>query len=661
MKCRNCGHDNPEYSEVCENCAVSLRSEPQRDDDTPSWGFVDENKDIRFSFGGRNAAQNNNPADMNQNTDSDLDELERQFTCDVGDWNEVQRRPNASRQKNNRQNAAAAQRNDRTSSPNGAERANRSSAQNTQGAFAGDRLPWDNDSANARRQQPRTERQSNPDDEYDSDDFDDADAYDGRERGNKRTKKQRGKGRDSTDIQDDFDTARTSADYGAKRGRRDNSYDEFEDVNRRSDRRRGKGGASGLRIAIIVLAVVAVIAAGVLAYTLLNGSSIGGEKTNSVIVNPNNPDSYYITVYAKAGSVLVYEDSTGAQTEQQVPEKGYVTFNVASNRLRPITPIEGESCDIYPSVSLKNEDGTLTKLEIPRITLRVPTLNASFGTAEDITSDNGVIEIKGHVDLTQTDLQNNPPVVTINNETVQPAPDGSFAYTTKLDKGEYEIVGEIKLGGYMIMRRTFKATVSKQLTASDIISIPEEVDTRVLNVETSIELTGTVPAGAVLQVVPKDAECTVKDQPTVDENGNFRFSVNLPTAAKCYELQLTATLADGTVYTRPFFVERPPVFNEYVPTVWRGDYSEMSKPVHITDLRGFVIEGTVAEITYDDDYLVATFTLNDGHTISIEYHDHYSAARQHPIEAGKQYKLYGFSKGVDESGMLRMYIWFVSD
>ena len=171
MKCRNCGHDNPEYSEVCENCAVSLRSEPQRDDDTPSWGFVDENKDIRFSFGGRNAAQNNNPADMNQNTDSDLDELERQFTCDVGDWNEVQRRPNASRQNNNRQNAAAAQRNDRTSSPNGAERANRS-AQNAQGAFAGDRLPWDNDSANARRQQPRTERQSNPDDEYDSDDSD---------------------------------------------------------------------------------------------------------------------------------------------------------------------------------------------------------------------------------------------------------------------------------------------------------------------------------------------------------------------------------------------------------------------------------------------------------------------------------------------------------
>jgi len=66
--------------------------------------------------------------------------------------------------------------------------------------------------------------------------------------------------------------------------------------------------------------------------------------------------------------------------------------------------------------------------------------------------------------LTQTDLQNNLPVVTINNETVQPAPDGSFAYTIKLDKGEYEIVGEIKLGGYMIMRRTFKATVSKQLT-----------------------------------------------------------------------------------------------------------------------------------------------------------------------------------------------------
>ncbi len=660
MKCRNCGHDNPEYSEVCENCAVPLRSEPQCDDDTPSWGFVDENKDIRFSFGGRNAAQNNNSADMNQNTDSDLDELERQFSCDVDDWNEVQRRPNASRQNNNRQNAAGSLKNDRANSSSGAERANRS-AQNAQGAFAGDRLPWDNDSVNARRQQPRTERQSTPDDEYDSDDYGDADAYDGRERGNRRTKKQHRKGKDSADMQDDFNTDRTGDDHGAKRGRRDTSHDEFGDVNRKSGRRRGKGSASGLRIAVIALAVTAVIAAGLIAYTLLNDISIGGEKTNKVIVNPNNPDSYYITVYAKAGSILVYEDSTGAQTEQQVPEKGYVTFNVASDRLRPITPIEGESCDIYPSVSIKNEDGTLTKLEIPRITLRVPTLNASFETAEAITSDNGVIEIKGHVDLTQTDLQNNPPVVTINNETVQPAPDGSFTYTTKLDKGEYGIVGEIKLGGYMIMRRTFKVTVNKQLTASDIIAIPEEVDTRVLNVETSIEITGTVPAGAVLQVVPKDAECTVKDQPTVDENGNFRFSVNLPTAAKCYELQLTATLADGTVYTRPFFVERPPVFNEYVPTVWKGDYSEMSKPVHITDLRGFVIEGTVTEITYDDDYLVAMFALNDGHTISIEYHDHYPAARRHPLEAGKQYKLYGFSKGVNESGMLQMYIWFVND
>ena len=656
MKCRNCGHDNPEYSEVCENCAVPLRSEPQRDDDNPTWGYVGENKDVNFSFGRQNAEQSSGYRSVESDLGSDFDEIERQFTNGVGAWDDAPKRPAENRQRD-RSNAEGAQRVGRVNNAASADSAKRS-ANNSQGAFAGGRLPWDNADANARREQP--ERGRKPVREVrDADDFEDADAYDDREPVNKGANKKRAGATAAPVLHDDYDAEHSADERARKRSRRNDTRDEFEDVNRKNDRKRG--GASGLRAAVIVLAVMAVIAVGVLAYTLLNGNGIGADKTNSVIVNTNNPDSYYITVYSPAGSILVYEDSTGATTEQQVPEKGYVTFNVASNRLRPTTPIEGETCDIYPTVSVKNADGTLTKLEIPRITLKVPKLNASFETAEAITSDDGVIEIKGKVDLTQTDLQNNAPVVTVNGETVTPESDGSFAYTTKLDKGEYEIVGEIKLGGYMILRQTFKVTVNKQLTASDIISIPEEVETRVLNGETSIELTGTVPAGAVLQVVPKDAECTVKEQPTVDENGNFRFSVNLPTAAKCYELQLTATLADGTVYTRPFFVERPPVFNEYVPTVWKGDYSEMSKPIHITDLRGFVIDGTVAEITYDDDYLVATFTLNDGHTISIEYHDHYTAARANPLEVGKQYTLYGFSKGVNESGMLHMYIWFVKD
>lgn len=213
---------------------------------------------------------------MNQNTDSDLDELERQFTCDVGDWNEVQRRPNAGRQKNNRQNAAAAQRNDRTSSPNGAERRTAAArrihrAHSPVTDFRGITILQTHAGSSPARKGSQT-RMTNMIPMISMMRMHTM----GRECGNKRAKKQRGKGRDSTDMQDVSTLARTSADYGAKRGRRDNSYDEFEDVNRRSDRKRGKGGASGLRIAIIVLAVVAVIAAGVLAYTLLNGSSIGG-------------------------------------------------------------------------------------------------------------------------------------------------------------------------------------------------------------------------------------------------------------------------------------------------------------------------------------------------------------------------------------------------
>ena len=421
-------------------------------------------------------------------------------------------------------------------------------------------------------------------------------------------------------------------------------------------RKTKKRGSAGKVIAIILILLVIAALAAVVIFVLGKGIGTGQseEPKAEVSVNPNDPNMYYVTVRAPEGSTLVYEISNGQRFEHQVPRKNGVIFSVSATDLLPVEPIEGDTCTVTPKVYTKEEDGSLTPMEMPSVTIKVPQLDITFDTADSFVAENGVVEISGSIQAAQRAAQ-----ITIDGETVAVAENGSFSWTRKMDKGEYDLAFLAQLGGHSIVRKTFHVTVEKALTAEEVVVIPRSFVTRALNVEDSIRVNGTVPTGASVTVTSQDPEFSLKSQPEVDENGNFTFEVNLPTAAKAYEFVIIATLQDGSVFERQFCVERPPVFNEYVPTVWADNYDEMIKPIRAEEKRGFKISGTLNEILYDGDYLIATLTIGDGHTIEIEYHNHYSTAST--LEPGSDYIMFGYPLGMTEEGVLRVFIWFVQD
>lgn len=412
------------------------------------------------------------------------------------------------------------------------------------------------------------------------------------------------------------------------------------------------------KILIILLIALLAIAAVVVAIALKDGIGTGVPQKSQYEVkhNPNDPNKYYITVRAKEGTTLVFEGTDGSKAELPVASKRDVTFNVHVNALLPQNYIDTETVMVQPMVFQIDAEGNKSIIPIPEFELKVPEINIDFATPESFESDNGIITIEGSLAKGQPDTE-----LTVNGEKLGTDENGNFAYSVKRDIGNHSFEFLAQRIAHRTKRVTFNANVTRVLTADQIIVIPDTFHARSLNVEESIRVYGAVPVGASIGISSNDPDFSLKTEPEIDESGNFGFEVNLPIPARSYKFLITATLEDGTVFERPFSVERPPVYSEYVPTVWPGTFEEMSKPVHVSDMRGFKIQGTISEIIYDGDYFVAKLTLDGGELIEIEYHDHYSTATS--LELGSKYTMFGYSlgTGVSPDGNLRMFIWFVQD
>lgn len=426
-----------------------------------------------------------------------------------------------------------------------------------------------------------------------------------------------------------------------------------------SEQRRSNHGGSILNKVLLIILIAALLAAAWLAWQSLKGGIGTNDRdgnTSEVKLNPNDPNKYYVIVPATEGTTLVFEGTDGSRKELQVSSKQKVTFNVHISSLLPQDYIETDTVTVQPQVFQIDASGNKTIIEVPALEVDVPKIKIDFETPDSFESDDGIVTIKGNLATSNLKAQ-----LIMGTEKIPVDENGYFAYTVKRDMGEHKFDFTARLIGYTTLHKTFTANVTQVLTAEQIIVIPESFHSRSLNVDESIRVYGSVPAGAHISIASNDPEFTLKSEPEVDELGNFGFEVNLPTPAKAYKFLITARLEDGTVFERPFSVERPPVYSEYVPTVWPGNYAEMSKSVHVTDLRGFKITGTVGEILYDGDYLVAKLTLDSGELIEIEYHDHYSSASD--LQEGSHYTMYGCSLGtsVSPDGNLRIFIWFVQD
>ncbi len=392
----------------------------------------------------------------------------------------------------------------------------------------------------------------------------------------------------------------------------------------------------------------------------------------TISANDTNGDTYYLTVYGSAGDTAVFRSSSYETTQLEITSKGYVVFNVYGKDLLPAAPIDDEQLEVTPTVAIiKKGTDTPLSIGVNSITIPVPEFNIVFdheqkliqqGQSEEndeqkvidantIECYEGKITISGKVPLDAVTVKCDDNKIELQ--------DNMFSYSMQfVSQGEFQIKFEATLPGYRTIKRTFTAIVKEDLSVEQVIFIDDDFQTRVSNETEEMEIYGTVPKGTTLSITTDDPDLVLKSEPIVDEEGNFSFTVGLPVASKNYNMLINATLADGSTVSRSFAVQRPPLFNEYIPTLWACHYSDMIKPNYF-GVKGFVINGRLTEIISDDDYLHARVNLTDGNDINICYYNHYAGATV--LEEDSAYTMYGYPICVNEDGVLEVFIWFVRD
>lgn len=392
----------------------------------------------------------------------------------------------------------------------------------------------------------------------------------------------------------------------------------------------------------------------------------------SIAANDANDDMYYLTVRGNAGDTAVFRSSSYETTQLEITAKGYVVFNVYKKDLLPIAPIDEEQLEVTPTIAIiKKGTDTPLSIDVNTITISVPEFNIIFEHEQELNQEGQADKTEGQkvIDVNTIEcyegkitisgkVPENTVTIKCDNTEVE-IQDNLFSYSTQfVSQGEFQINFEATLPGYRTIKRTFTAIVRDDLSVEQIVFIDDDFQTRVSNGTEELEIYGTVPKGTTLSISTDDADLVLKSEPTVDEEGNFSFVVGLPIASKNYTMLINATLADGSIVSRSFAVQRPPLFNEYIPTLWACHYSDMIKPNYF-GVKGFVINGRLIEIISDDDYLYARLTLDDGNDINICYYNHYVGSSV--LEEDNTYTMYGYPIRINEDGVLEVFIWFVRD
>lgn len=457
---------------------------------------------------------------------------------------------------------------------------------------------------------------------------------------------------------------------------------------------------SVIKKSVFVAIAVVVMLVFVLVAVITNGFTCSSAQRESRIEKSQNDPSYYIiTVVAKEGDVLVFENCLGERKEYTVSSKNEVAFNAHISSLLPQEPIDSDTLAVTPIIYLKTKDERLNRIEMPSVTIDVPRFALGFDyeteyyksqqpsenspvpsdepSPEPSLSGSPVPVLTPEPEPTQVIIDENTiecvngeiivsgfvsdenVCVKFNGTRVEVDANRKFSFSTKfIRQGEHLIEVEATLPGYRTIHKTIKAVVKEELSPEQIIVFDEGFHSRTSSDSTEIVVKGTVPVGATV-AVSSDAEgFTLKSEPTVDEKGYFTFVVNMPEVMTDYALTITATMSDGMAVQRVLHVQRPPIYADYVRSVWACDYNEMSKPVRY-NTQGFKLTGTITEIYDSIDCIRAALMLPSGDKVIITYYNNYSGSSE--ILAGENYTMYGVPTSMNAENMLEVYIWFVED
>lgn len=479
--------------------------------------------------------------------------------------------------------------------------------------------------------------------------------------------------REQSDSKADWQKERTKqrATYNQQRRSESIPSEAYEDDDSRDDsaayEKRQKNLVS---IAFAVIALLCLVLVLVLADPFKwfgNGKAPDPDnpaEAHSVTIQPSQdtPDFYLITVNAAEGEEVIFESGRGICTSSIVSDKGYVVFNIDVRNLLPDAPIDTDTYVVVPKLFvIKHGETERTQISSPTLEItNIPKFAVNFDNPEISGAetelgalDGGMLCLYGNVTpgLSIT--------ITVDGQVV-PLNGSTFEYSKLYDKtGTYSMEFKATCNGYRTFTHSFNFTVEEDLSPEEVVNIGRDVHSRCLADSDTITITGSVPVGAIVSVEPLSEGLSITEIPTVDANGNFSFTVQMSTPIRNYDMMIRAELQNGNTYERPFAVQRPPKYSEYVPTCWGCNYEDMCREKAINDRQGFKIVGTVTEIISDEDYQRATLQLSSGQTIILNYYNHYAGSST--LAAGQAVTMYGYSLGLNSDGVLEVFIWFVND
>ncbi|MBR6428267.1 MAG: protein kinase [Clostridia bacterium] len=427
-------------------------------------------------------------------------------------------------------------------------------------------------------------------------------------------------------------------------------------------------GSKGLKVGIIIASVIAGLALlgilGILVKNVLENAAYEREQNAfhprpaEIVQDAVDKDVYRVTLYRKAGSVVVYETPAGMKKEYLVGEDNRLTVEIKGSDLMPDEPIDSSSYSAQPRFYEKSGEGELTPIDVGYVMLEVPELNVVLECGDSITTDTGEVRIAGRVD--------NPGAeVTVNGEGVIPGEGGAFVYEkTWEENGSYPVEVEARLPRHRIWRGT--VTVEVAIPEPPMILLPWDMGDTEFSQRVTVQtgedaapaektVTCKAPEGMSVTLSCED-ERVVLTEPEMQEDGTFTFTAALPQEVGDYVINIDCANEAGETGSRVLHLQCAPEWKPYVESAWAMSYDALTR----ASRQCYNVKGAVTGIIEHHDYYLVTLETADGSTLLLEYHHHYPTANE--FVEGKTYSfIYGHPIGKNADGAPVVYVWFVND
>ncbi len=426
--------------------------------------------------------------------------------------------------------------------------------------------------------------------------------------------------------------------------------------------------------------------------------------------------SYDIDIAAPTGSAIrIITDATLKQDTATVAANNRIILRIAREVFMPNAPVDTEVLTIQPNIQAISADGTTTQIEVPEITVTVPTLSMTVTepTSDTVnaTYDNSPIAIMGQVNNYDGEI-----AVFVNDEQVYVDSTGLFtaSYTPQATSTTVAATAVPETTDDATATPDPSATTDAEVTpeatleedaATDATTTDATVDTtdttadttltsgtetitiearknncvtarKVITVEPyvmqtmsftttndlaglsssegSVTITGTATPGAVITATSSSSDVTF-GQAAVSDTGTFSLVVSIASVG-AFDVDLLGQLQGYYDGTASVIVERPPSDSS---TTFKKACSDLSnsyeKIVAGTVTSGnFVFTGKVTEIISTDPYTIFRVQLTDGTEVIVANRSAKSTINSADLKEKKQ--IAGTLKGLYTDGTTP-YVW----